>query len=319
MTTYKGIKGLSIQTVAGDPSNLSDGLIWYDSAARKIQGAKLAAGVWASGGTLNTNQRAMSAGYGLQTAAICVGGITSPGGVTDVVEKYDGSSWTEVGDINTARGTFAGAGGTQSSSVVAGGSPNLAICESWDNSSWTEVGDLNTGRQAGASCGTSNSAALIASGNPNLAIAELWNGTAWTEVADLSTARSHAAGAGTTTAMLVITGYNPNTVNVESWNGTGIANVNTARRNLGGGGTSTSAVIFGGNSPPIVGSTEQWDGSSWAETTDLNTAGNDFGTGDSGDSGSLAIAISGSPPSGGGTRGTEEWTHVTTAVTFTSS
>ena len=42
MTTYKGIKGLSIQTVAGDPSNLETGMIWYDSVAKKVQGAKLA-------------------------------------------------------------------------------------------------------------------------------------------------------------------------------------------------------------------------------------------------------------------------------------
>ena len=40
MTTYKGIKGLSIQTVAGDPSNLAAGDIWYDSGAKKIQRAK---------------------------------------------------------------------------------------------------------------------------------------------------------------------------------------------------------------------------------------------------------------------------------------
>ena len=48
----------------------------------------------------------------------------------------------------------------------------------------------------------------------------------------------------------------------------------------------------------------------------LATAGNDFGTGDSGDSGELAIAISGSPPSGGGTRGTEEWTVAASAETI---
>ena len=41
MTTYKGIKGLSIQTVAGDPSNLGAGDIWFDSVAKKIQGATL--------------------------------------------------------------------------------------------------------------------------------------------------------------------------------------------------------------------------------------------------------------------------------------
>ncbi len=84
MANYKEIKGFGVQ-------NLSS-----DAVASQASG-----GSWASGGTLNTNQRGMNAGFGLQTAAICVGGITSPGAVTDVVEKYDGSSWTEVGDINT--------------------------------------------------------------------------------------------------------------------------------------------------------------------------------------------------------------------------
>ena len=36
MTTYKGIKGFSIQTVAGDPSNLLTGDIWYDSDGIEI-------------------------------------------------------------------------------------------------------------------------------------------------------------------------------------------------------------------------------------------------------------------------------------------
>ena len=52
MTTYKGIKGLSIQTVAGDPSVLAAGDIWYDSVARKVQGAATAVGAWASGGNM---------------------------------------------------------------------------------------------------------------------------------------------------------------------------------------------------------------------------------------------------------------------------
>ena len=44
MADYKAIKGHTIQTVAGDPGNLAAGLIWYDSVAKKVQGAKLPAG-----------------------------------------------------------------------------------------------------------------------------------------------------------------------------------------------------------------------------------------------------------------------------------
>ena len=44
MTTYKGIKGLSIHTVDGDPSVLAAGDIWYDSAAKIINKVLI---VWA--------------------------------------------------------------------------------------------------------------------------------------------------------------------------------------------------------------------------------------------------------------------------------
>ena len=48
MTTYKGLRGLTIQTVAGDPSNLSAGQIWYNSSARKIKVFKAGAGAWST-------------------------------------------------------------------------------------------------------------------------------------------------------------------------------------------------------------------------------------------------------------------------------
>ena len=57
MTTYKGIRGLTIRTIAGDPDPLLAGDIWYDSVAKKVQGAKKPAGAWASGGNLNTARR----------------------------------------------------------------------------------------------------------------------------------------------------------------------------------------------------------------------------------------------------------------------
>ena len=46
MTTYKGIRGLTIRTIDGDASPLIAGDIWYNSAARKIKGSKLPAGTW---------------------------------------------------------------------------------------------------------------------------------------------------------------------------------------------------------------------------------------------------------------------------------
>ena len=55
---------------------------------------------------------------GTQTAAMIAGGDT--GSITNQVEQWDGSSWTEITEINTARFLSAGSG-SQTSSVIAGG------------------------------------------------------------------------------------------------------------------------------------------------------------------------------------------------------
>ena len=49
--------------------------------------------------------------------------------------------------------------------------------------------------------------------------------------------------------------------------------MNTARANLAGAGTQTAALAFGGFIPPNTGSTEEYNGSTWAANpTGLNTA-----------------------------------------------
>ena len=52
MTTYKGLRGLTIRTVAGDLSPVALGDIWYNSAAKKIKVGQTTAAAWASGGNL---------------------------------------------------------------------------------------------------------------------------------------------------------------------------------------------------------------------------------------------------------------------------
>ena len=88
MTTYKGIKGLSIQTVAGDPSNLAAGDIWYDSVARKVQGAKLGSDAWANSNNMNTARYGVGSA-GTQTAGLGFGGDTPTPAVVDIAEKYN--------------------------------------------------------------------------------------------------------------------------------------------------------------------------------------------------------------------------------------
>ena len=141
MTTYKGIKGLGIQSITSD-----------------AVASQAAGGSWASGNTLNTGRRAQ-ASAGIQTAALSIGGTPPTTGKT---ESYDGSSWTEVAEVNTARREGSGAG-TNTAALFYGGLGPEGESETWDGSTWTEVGDLNTARglMHGSSGGT-NTATITA-------------------------------------------------------------------------------------------------------------------------------------------------------------
>ena len=54
MTTYKGIRGFTIQSLASDPSNLTTGQIWYNTTSTVIKGYASIGAAWSSGGDLNT-------------------------------------------------------------------------------------------------------------------------------------------------------------------------------------------------------------------------------------------------------------------------
>ena len=83
---------------------------------------------------------------------------------TSFVETWDGSSWTEVSEQNTARAQAASAGTSSTDGLIFTGSTGPASgvnnCEHWDGSSWTEVNDTSTSvRTSGRGpVGTSSSA-----------------------------------------------------------------------------------------------------------------------------------------------------------------
>tara|TARA_R110002012_G_scaffold154055_1_gene314301 strand:- start:69 stop:1037 length:969 start_codon:yes stop_codon:yes gene_type:complete len=275
MATYKEIRGTQIEAVATDPSNPVEGQVWYNTTSNVLKGnAATAAGAWATGGTLNT-ARYGGGSAGIQTAALYFGGITVPP-VTAVVESYNGTSWTEVNDLNTGR-TVTGAG-TNTSALAFGGSPPITgKTESWNGTNWTEVNDLNTARWGSGGAGADNTACLAFGGEtpPTTAVTETWNGTNWTEVNDLNTARHLLAGCGINTAALAIAGHPARTIN-ETWNGTNwteVADLNTGRHNLAAAGTTTNALAFGGyDGTDVTAVVELWNGSNWTETTNLSVA-----------------------------------------------
>ena len=142
--------------------------------------------------------------------------------VKDFSEEYDGTSWTEVANLNTAREHAAGSG-TQPAALCFGGGPGgtpyIASTEKWDGTSWTEVNDLNTARPYLSAAG-SNTAALAIGGGaypPIIANTESWDGTSWTEVAALGTATADGGGCGTQTAGLAFGGAPGNQVITQEW------------------------------------------------------------------------------------------------------
>ena len=134
MSEYKGIKGFQVQTRTEDPVPYAQALADNPYA-----------GVWGSGGSLNTARYSLT-GMGTLTDALVAGGNNGSAEVA-VVENYNGTTWTEVNDLNLARRELASAG-TDTASVAFGGiappiSAGGAVNESWNGSSWTEVNDLN--------------------------------------------------------------------------------------------------------------------------------------------------------------------------------
>ena len=275
MAKYSDIKGFTVQTLSTD-----------------TVASQFAGGTWASGGALNTARAAVgSSTSGSQTASLAFGGQASDPALSDNTEQYNGTSWTEVADLNQIRAGLAGVGTTTAAAAAMGDSreipsaPNVYYTqhEQWDGSSWTETTDVNAGRSFGFSFGTAPAFLVVGGyGTPGFtakATAEEWNGSGWTEVADLNTARIGLGGAGTTTAGIVAGGPSGQT---EQWDGSSWTEVGDFSTGRGAGmcvGTNTAALAFGGSPVPAGRGvlTEEWNGSSWTELNDLSTGRDYFG------------------------------------------
>jgi len=118
---------------------------------------------------MNT-MRQQLAGTGIQTSALAVGGNKPGTGITSEVESWNGTSWTEVGNINTQRYILA-ASGTDNTGVLAFGGdtpPVTAVTEEWNGASWTEISDLNTARNNLGGTGTTNSSLAFGGATPTI-------------------------------------------------------------------------------------------------------------------------------------------------------
>jgi len=310
MANYKDIHGFNVQSKSTDPTPYAQALIDNPYA-----------GAWGSGGTKNTIVND-GTGSGSNTAGLAFGGVAPPG-ITADTETYNGTSWTEVNNLNAGRRSLTGTGTQTASLAIAGGEAGsfTAAVEKWNGTSWTEINDLNLARGYNPGSSGTTSAALAFGGrvDPNPAVTantESFDGTSWTEVNNLNTARYNGAGAGVQPSSLYAGGHNNTppgnnlTVN-ELWNGTSwteSTDLNTGRNGLGGtGDTNTSVLVFGGTGTPgETDKTESWNGTSWTEVADLAAPSEDFCSSAVGGNTS-ALRASGNV-SGSRSGATEEWT-----------
>ena len=279
MATYRAIKGLEIQNRSSDPSNPVKGEVWYNTTTGTLKTS--GAGAWSSGGNLITgSENAYSSNAGTQTACIVFGGGES-GSEVDPTQSYNGSTWTEVANLNTARYNLMGAG-TQAAALAYGGKtpPTTAVTEEWGGSAWVSnpspSGDMGSGRYVAASFGT-QTAAVAGGGDPYTTSTEEYGGTTWTAGTAMPSQKYQISGTGTLTAGLVaggvkVPGHSQQTESFEydgtSWTAGGTMGTAAAYNSMFG--SQTSAKLCGDSPKSTL--VQDYDGASWTTGTAMTTA-----------------------------------------------
>ena len=95
-------------------------------------------------------------------------------------ESWNGTSWTEVNDLNTAS-AYAASIGIQTSALAAGKltapGARTAGTEQWNGTNWSNVNDLNTARRSARGSGTTSlGLAFGGEGPPITGATEEWMG-----------------------------------------------------------------------------------------------------------------------------------------------
>ena len=257
-----------------------------------------AGGTWSAGGALSCAQT-YAAVAGDKNASILAMGTPSTWPAPSIVgsvdnnEEYNGTSWSEANNNNTARYRSAAAG-TQTDSVFFGGvltppaNPawygiSTGATETYNGTNFSEVNDMIIPRRAHMGAGLTGNAALAIGGyddsgfgpqNPSATPTmdenvEVWNGTNWADDGQVPVSVRRGAAAGSTESAIVF-GTNLNKTETYEWNGSSWSEGGTnhqSRQDVGGGGTQNDAISFGGWPTNNVGTCAQnYDGTTWSIT-----------------------------------------------------
>ena len=299
MTDYKTIRGKKVKFFTSDLSGgEAEGQLFFQDTAKEMKIA-VASAAWSSGSPVLTGRLNCASGSTPRDAGIIYGGFKTPSSQS-LTEEYNGSGWTENGNLNTARQQFPGFG-TQTAAVGAGGyvngSGDVANVEEYNGSSWTEVTDIPGARRGQAGFGTLT-AGVICGGVPNSNQTFEYDGTNWTSGGNLGTGmdRTDVAGAGTQTAGLVAAGDTTESFTYDGSTWTDVGTTNAPHDGGADTGLSTAAVIISGfpapQSPAVTTACETFDGTTFATTATV--AQGVYGMGNGGASGTAAFKCAGS-------------------------
>ena len=127
--------------------------------------------------------RLWAAGCGESTAALFFGGSPNGAASSDTCESWNGTAWTEVADMGTARMFLSGTG--TSTAALAFNGQSTKTTQQFNGTSWTEVNDQSLDMNQGAGSCTQTNALLFGSQIPgNTAKAEEWNPVDGTQTVD---------------------------------------------------------------------------------------------------------------------------------------
>ena len=291
------------------------------------------AAIWASGGALNTARNGMGTS-GTQTAGLAAGGNTGPTKINNS-EEYDGTSWTEGNNLNSARGELAAAGNsTQTASLVFGGTSSSApdnpgitnASEEYNGTSWSSGNNMNYSARNLGGFGIQTSAVAAGGLIPTyLATTGEYDGTNWTAGTSLPSGlqdNQGMTGASQTSGLVAGGEGTPGaatsaTLEYDGTTWTAGGNLAATVYGNAAAGIQTAALSFGGNSDKTA--TEGYDGTSWSSRPSLATGRNRLGgTGTN----AAAIAVGGLTTPGTVLTNTEEFTGETFVLdykTLTSS
>ena len=326
MATYRELHGRSIQAVTTDPTgDVAEGQIWYNTTSDAFK-TVLVNEAWISQTPMNTGVYGSSSG-GTADAYFVAGGNLSPplGGVTNKNEQYNGSGFTEEGNLTTARMYSAGTG-TVTASLVTGGdqlpSPRYSVLvEEYNGTSWSEQNDIPQNKNMAAA--GPQTAALIFGGSTPSATSDtrFYDGTDWTSGPALNTARFGLRGGGNQAAAIAMAG--DSSAAVEEYNGsswTSVTSLPANRSYFSGTGPQTNALAAGGYSGSAeMNTTFKYDGTNWTSAPNLGTGRYYVNNGATGTGNNTWIAGGGGSPLA--TTTTEEFNssaNIITAAAFSS-